>query len=306
MAANEFNTARRKVSTAIGLLKDELTLPLVCTRFADAEFSGKVGSTVDVDLPALAESSDYADAFDEHTTSITRSNLVERSIPVTLNKMPISAVPLTSENQTLDVDNFGARVLAPQAQTVGERIEGYVAATLAGANFAEDHEIGFNEEDPWGSIVEARRLLNVAKVPRGDRFLVVGSDVEAAMLADKDFVLPGSVGEAGALHEATIGRRAGFTIVGSNAIDPSEAYAMHRSAIILATVAPTGPGGGAATAAASYGGLALRWAEQWNPDTVVTESVVWAFAGCRTVADAGAEGDEVVRAVKLDLDLAGS
>ena len=54
----------------------------------------------------------------------------ERYVAVTLDKMPYSAVPITTEDQSLQVDDFAARVLLPQSRAVAERIEGYVATAL--------------------------------------------------------------------------------------------------------------------------------------------------------------------------------
>ena len=302
MAANIFkNTTKVVAKAAVGVLSREVILPLVVTRDFDTEFGAPSGATVNARIGALLTASDYSDAFDEHGTAITRSAIVERNIAITLDKLPYSAVPITTEDQTLSVDDFGARVLTPQVRAVGERLESYIAASLAAAPYATANDIELDPAAPWDSIVDARAALNAANAPRSDRFLVVGANCESAILKDDSLVRPvNTSGDDSALRDAEIGKLAGFTVVGSNAIDADTAYAVHKSAFILATRAPVGPMGSPDTAGASYAGLAATWAAQWNDNLLQNESVVWSFAGVAPVLD-GAGNAEMVRAVQLTL-----
>jgi hypothetical protein len=302
MTANSFQNATKTVAkAAVGVLSREVILPLVVTRDFDTEYSAPSGSVVNARIGALLTASDYANGFTEHGTAITRSAIVERNIAVVLDKLPYSAVPITTEDQTLNVDDFGARVLTPQVRAVGERMESYIAAALADAPYAATNVLELSPVDAWGSIVDARAALNAANVPRSDRFLVVGANCESAILKDDSLVRPvNTSGTDSALRDAEIGKLAGFTVVGSNAIDPDVAYAVHKSAFILATRAPVGPMGSPDTAGAAYAGLAATWAAQWNDSLLQNESVVWSFAGVSPVLD-GASDAETVRAVKLTL-----
>ena len=302
MAANVFkNTTKTVAKAAVGVLAHEVVLPTVVTRDFDTEFGAPSGATVNARIGALLAASDYSDAFDEHGTAITRSALVERNIAITLDKLPYSAVPITTEDQTLEIDDFGARVLTPQVRAVAERMEGYIAAALAAAPYATANDIELDPAAPWDSIVDARAALNEANVPRGDRYLVVGASCESAILKDDSLVRPvNTSGVDSALREAEIGKLAGFTVIGSNAVAADTAYAVHKSAFILATRAPVGPMGSPDTAGAAHGGLATTWAAQWNDNLLQNESVVWSFAGVAPVLD-GAGDAEMVRAVQLTL-----
>jgi hypothetical protein len=302
MAANSFkNTTKTVAKAAVGVLSREVILPTVVTRDFDTEFGAPSGTIVNARIGALLTASDYANGFTEHGTAITRSAIVERNIAVTLDKLPYSAVPITSEDQSLEIDDFGARVLTPQVRAVAERMESYLATAFAAAPFAATNVMALDPAAPWDSIIDARAALNAANVPRGDRFLVVGSGCESAILKDDTLVRPvNTSGTDSALREAEIGKLGGFTVIGSNALAADEAYAVHKSAFILATRAPVGPMGSPSTAGASYGGLAATWAAQWNDNLLQNESVVWSFAGVSPVLDG--DGDaEMVRAVKLTL-----
>lgn len=300
MAANTFANPTPYARAAIGALSREIVLPRTVTRDYDVDFSAPMGTTVNVRVGALLSANENADVNGEHTNAISRSAITERSIAVVLDKLPYSAVPITTENQTLQVEDFGARVLRPQAQAVAEKIEGYIAAAISGATYETGYEIDLSEADPWGSIVDAGRLLNEANVPRGDRFIVCGPEAEAAILKDPDFKAADQTGTSEAFREAIIGRRAGFTVIGSNAIETDEAYAYHKSAFILATRAPVGPMGSVNTSSAEYGGIAATWAAQWNEALLQNESVVWSLAGTKAVYDAN-NATEMVRAVKLTI-----
>lgn len=301
MAANTFRNATAYASRAIGVLAREIVLTRAVTRDFDVNFGGASGATVNARIGALLSASDFGDVNAEHDGgggTVTRSAVSERYVAVTLDKMPYSAVPITTEDQSLQVDDFAARVLLPQSRAVAERIEGYVATALGAATYETGYEIDLSTAEPWDSIVDARALLNEANCPRGDRFLVVGSEAESVILKDPDLKKVDSSGTEDAFREAIIGRLAGFTVLGSNALEADEAYALHKSAFILATRAPVGPIGGAVSASAEYGGVAATWAADWNGVQLQNESIVWSLAGTAPVYD-GSSGTKMIRAVKL-------
>lgn len=301
MTANTFKNASKYADAAIGVLAREIVLPKVVTRDYDVNYGGGSGTTVNVRIGALLSASDFGDVNGEHTGeggSVTRSAVTERNIAVALSAMPYSAVPITTEDQTLNIDDFGSRVLLPQVRAVAESVEAKVATALSGATYETGYEIDLSTESPWDSIVDARKLLNDANVPRADRFLVCGSEAESVILKDPDLKKVDSSGSSDAFREAIIGRLAGFTVIGSNAIAEDEAYALQKSAFILATRAPVGPMGGAVSASAEYGGVAATWAAEWNGIALQNESIVWTLCGTAPVYDANA-GQEMVRAVKM-------
>ena len=292
--------------TALMLLEREVVLPRLVWNYADAEFRGAKNDTVTLRLPARLDANTYTFRNDR-SSPITVDDVTETSVAVVLDKDYYSAVQVTDEQLTLDIVDFGEQVLSPQVKAVARGLEDLIATTLAGADYATANEISFQNSDNemWATLIQARKVLNDANVPREGRVLVVGSNIEAEMLNDDKFNRVDSAGPEAttALREATINRLAGFTIVGSNAIDENAAYAFHPTAFAFVNVAPVVPDGVTYGSRMADGGLAMRWIRDYDPLYLRDRSVVNAFAGCSSVEDGiGDDADKQVRAVALTFE----
>jgi len=295
--ANQFITPQVIARTSLGLLTRELVLPAVVWRDFDIEFTGRIGDSVTVRVPAVLEAREQDLDWDRSGGAITTDNVEEDSFTVALTKVPYSAVPVTDEDMTLRIEDFGRQVALPQVRGVAEKVEGYIASAMESADYEAD-DLEVDEDDPYVTMVDARKILNDNNVPRGDRFIVVGSGVEAAILkSDRFKPLDNAIG-TGAFAEAALGRIAGFTVVASNAIDEADAYAFHRSAFILATRAPIVPAGAKTGAGQAYQGIAATWTLDYDPDFLQDRSVIRTFAGAQSVEDGGS----VKRGVRLTLN----
>lgn len=294
MAANTFQNPTRFVQTAIATLDLQTVLADTVDRSAEALFGGGSGYTVNVRKQAKLTAVGYEDAFEEHTHALSASALTESVVPVTLTVMPSSLVNLTDEDLSLNIDAFEARVLVPQAKAVATLVEQTLGTAMDSATYATT--LNMDETDPWTTIIAARKALNAANVPAGDRFLAVGVDIEADILSDADLLRRvDASGSSATLREGTIGSLAGFSIIASNALPADTAVAYHRSAFILATRAPAVPEGATAGASYSMGGYALRWIRDYNPTYAQDRSFVSTFCGTAVVEDASS----LVRAVKI-------
>src|SRR5690606_15209259 len=140
---------------------------------------------------------------------ITMDELTETSVDVTLDTAAYSAVPITDEELTLDITDFGAQVAEPQIRAVAEAIENAVAAEMTGASYATTISVS-GSDDIYDKLVDARVALNKANVPMTERRLVVGSDFEGVLLKSDDLHQVDRSGSDSALRDATIGRIAGF------------------------------------------------------------------------------------------------
>jgi len=285
--------------SALKLLEREIVLPRLVWNYASAEFSGAYNDTVTMRLQAVLESREYT-WRNNRASEITVDDVTETGVPVTLDHDIYSAVAITDEQLTLDIVDFNDQVMMPQVKAVARGLEDLIADTMEAATYASGHVLYAQDSDNeiWGTLIEARRLLNVANVPRDSRVLVVGSDVEAEILTDDKFNRVDSAGDGAtsALRDAQIARLAGFTIVGSNAIDPETAYAFHPTAFAFANVAPQVPDGAVKGSRDTYAGLALRWIRDYEAMKLRDRSVISSFAGCTSVEDDGAAN---VRAVKI-------
>lgn len=306
--ANTFLKAEKIVAQGLGLLQRELILPRLVTRYGRADFVGTKNDTVNIRIPSLLAGREYE--WRTRNNPIEVDNLEEQTIAVTLNKHPYSAVSITDEELTLDITSWGEQVARPQIRAVAEKLEGYVAAAMEGGDYEADTLEFSDFDDLHEVLVEARRQLNVQNVPAAGRVVVLGSNIEAAALNAELFKRVDQSGTGDVLREATLGRVAGFTVIGNvNSIDPDQAYAFHPTAYALANVAPVVPDGVTAGATMAFEGLAMRWIRDYEAAYLRDRSVYSSFAGAVSVEDgremdtgSGDFGDltgKNVRAVKI-------
>ena len=301
---NTFLKASRIAPTALALLQREIVLPGLVWTDGLGDFRGAANDTVSIRVPARTTANRRALRGEGSARQIQMSSLTETKVDVTLDWDIYNAVPITDEELTLDIVDFGEQVLQPQMRAVAEDLENLVAETLQGATYPSGHDITFvdGSDDIYDVVVDARAALSKADVPVGQRFLVVGANVEAAILKTDLFRRVDQSGADSALREATIGRIAGFDVVTSNAIDPDEAYAFHRTAVVLATRAPVVPAGASDGQSVESEGFAMRWLRDYDFSQAQDRSLVDAFAGCSMVTDDGV----VKRAVKIVRTTSGS
>ncbi|HEX9767010.1 MAG TPA: hypothetical protein VGA36_09620 [Nitriliruptorales bacterium] len=303
--------------TAIGLLFRELVVAR--TIWTDAvdpgEFAGALNDTVNMRVPARRTARTRTL---RGGTPITNDESVEFAVPVKLGTDVYNGAPITDEELTLDISNFGLQILLPQIQSVAEGIEDIAASAITGATY--DEVLDIDDADPYLTLVDARKKLNDSNVPKASRSLLVGSAVEALLLKSDRFVKVDNAGAAAvdAFTEAQIGRIAGFNVFQANAIPEDEAYAYHRTAYVLAARAPRVPQGvssgetrtvdeaGAVQmgAAASFGGVGCRWIMDYDYTTTTDRSLVNSWVGTAVVEDADDPTDpdsttSLVRGVKL-------
>ena len=135
----------------------------------------------------------------------------------------------------------------------------------------------------------------------------MGADVETAFLSTPLLVRADTSGSTAALRDASIGRIAGFETFVSQYLDPDTAYAIHRSAFVLANMSPVVPDGAPYGASQAYNGYAVRWIRDYDPMYLRDRSVLSCLVGCSSVNDGeqltgplrGEHDDENVRIVKI-------
>ncbi|HQZ36325.1 MAG TPA: P22 phage major capsid protein family protein [Ilumatobacteraceae bacterium] len=283
---------------ALKLLQREVVLPRLVWNFADAEFRGAYGDTVTLRLPAVLAAREYG-FRNNRSSEIVIDDLTETSVPVVLDTDLYSAVALTDEQLTLDIVDFSEQVLNPQVSAIARGLEDLIVETMQSATYGTSLNIADSADGMWGTLLDARKALNDANVPREGRVVVVGSEIEREILSDDKFNRVDSVGDGAvsAVREATINRLAGFTIVGSNAIDAETAIAFHPTAFAFVNVAPVVPDGANFGSRMAESGLAMRWLRDYDAPHLQDRSVVSSFAGCSSVED---DGTTNVRAVRIN------
>ncbi|MEU7177033.1 MULTISPECIES: P22 phage major capsid protein family protein [Streptomyces] len=290
MADNVFAKAEKLAAVTLGLLEHQAVLASLVTPDSGADFTGAANDTVNIKRPSRLNGSEEA-LTRSSSREIESENLSEWTIPVKLSSHIYSAVDLSDAELTLDIADFGEQVLVPQTQTIVRRVERKVAAALAAAPSVGVVEVdkATGDEMSVGSVrrmvTKARNRLNQQDVPVSGRVLVVGADVESALLNDPLLVRVDTSGTDSVLRESTIGRLAGFTIVTSNYIDPGTAVAFHPSAYILVNRAPVVPTS-AQGASKTYEGLSVRVMRDYNSRTASDRSFLSTYTGIGEVLDA--------------------
>lgn len=323
---NQFLKPTVIARTAVDLLFRELVIARTVwtDAIAPAEFEGAFGDTVDMRVPAQRSASTRVLRAG---TPIVAEQSNEFSVPVKLDTDVYNAATITDEELTLDITSFGGQILMPQVRAVAEGVEDEIATQITGATYQAALTLDYNLAtfktdgviDWYKLAVRARKLLNDRNVAKANRWLLVGSDIEEQILLNDRFNKFDNVGASAedALREASIGRIAGFTVVPSNGIPADEAYGYHRTAFVLAARAPRVPQGvsfgssrglGSADqmgAAASFGGVSVRWIMDYDYTQTTDRSLVNTWTGTAAVVDPitpsnPASLSQLNRAVKFD------
>lgn len=304
--AHDFLKPEVIVNTGLGMLVNELLLARLVTRKAGSDFVGAKNDTIDMKIAAILDAREYG-WRNNRSSPIVTDDLVETSIPVTLDKDPYSAIAVTDEQLTLDIVDFASQVLSPQITAVATKLDGYVGTLMeSGVDYSTTLDVAGDSDDLLDDLViPARQALNLANVPAANRVLVLGANVEAWALKHDLLKRNDESGTDSVLREAIIGRLYGFTVIGNvNAIDADAAYAFHPSAYVFANMAPAVPQGATAGAAASHEGFSLRWIKDYDAMYLRDRSVVSSFAGTASVEDERDSSHDLTgkncRAVKID------
>ena len=289
--ANTFTKAEKITRMGLGLLQREIILPQVVWTDATvaSDWVGNAGDTVTIRVPSrttarsrpLRGARTYAS---EGTGIIEMDELVETSIDVTLDEALYSAVPTTDEEETLDIVSYGDQILTPMVRAVAEAAENKIAKMMQDATYATT--ITVTAADTFPDMVDARAALNNAHVPVNDRWVVIGSGLEAAFLKDDHFNHADQSGDSSAFRDANVGRIAGFNnIIVSQALEPDEGYAFHRTAYSAVMVAPKVPSGAKFGSRQSLAGIGMRWIKDYDFRNAQDRSMLDVYMGCTPVVD---------------------
>jgi hypothetical protein len=294
--ANSFQKATRIVNTALGILEREIVLPGLVWKNAGGDFQGAAGDTISLRVPARTQARTRVlrgvrTAASEGNGIITMDELAETKVDVTLDTAVYSAVPITDEELTLDIEDFGLQIAQPQVRAVAEGVENAIAAEMVGATYAT--ALTVSGTDPYDTMVDARVALNKANVPMSDRYLVIGADLEGTFLKSDELHQVDKAGSDSALRDAVIGRIAGFTAVISNAIPSNLGFAFHRTAYVLGMRAPAIPAGVSFGASRAEYGLAMRWLRDYDFRNVQDRSLFDTYIGTNIVADGANEAQTI-------------
>lgn len=279
-----FIKAERVVATALGLLVREQTLPQLVWRDAVGDYAGARGDAVTIRLPAYAPA--RSRLLRSGDTRI-KDELHESKIVLELTTDVYKDVPITDEQLTLDIADFGAQVLNPVLIGIAERNELEIANVINNAPYYRTITHDLSADDVQKTVVAAKQALDASYVPGQGRVLLVGSTLEAALLTSDKLVHADKSGSTETLRDGLVGRIAGFTVVTSPMIKDDEAVAFHKTAFAMANRAPVVPAGVPWGETRSFQGYAIRVVRSFDPDRVEDRFIADSWVGANHVLDDG-------------------
>lgn len=238
-----------------------------------SDFQGAVGDTITIRKPAIFTVDEY-----NRTDGIQVQDATESSVPVVLDTILDVSFAVTAEQLTLEIFDFNEQLIAPAVEAIRQGID---AKILTLRDDVTQEVGGTGDPNPYSDpkvLIDARRVLNQAKVPMTDRHAVVGPELEADWLSDALFHQADQRGDTEGLREASIGRKFGFDIYQTQniegpgaTIDVGESttevgVAFHRSAFALVTRTLALPRGNSNSAVFGDNGLGIRVVQDYDID----------------------------------------
>jgi hypothetical protein len=298
--ANDFYTPGEAAVVAAKLVREDSFLSALVSNNYENDLlgGGKGGAPVSVKIPTtlIARSR----AIDDITTSIVLDEIVEQRETINLARVhDYSAVALSEADLTLNLENFSAQVLAPQADAIVDGLEHKVATALLGVP-EFDLGVAFDPANPVPYFTRIRKHLRDNGVASEGLQVIAGTEVYAALLDAEAITDVSQSGSTAALREAGVGRIRGFQIVESTRVPENEILAFHRDAVTLVTRAPVVPQGAAFGAAVRAGGFSLRYLRDYDAMHTVDRSIVSTFSGVGILPTFKIDRDYATREVSVE------
>lgn len=286
MPQNQNHYLKRKkwIAAIVGALSRDTTLPMAFTRYDGRGFIGAQDDTVTWKLPGMTKAREYE--WRTRTNPIVLDMITRTSVSIKLDTHVVSAVPITDEENTLDLTSYAEEVLLPQKEAVVEFLEGRTKAALANIPFAGNPIDAAEADDPYKWALAVNAKLNKQGTPRTNRRLLVGSNA-FGWLAQSDQLRQYDPGQARtAFRQATLGTIANLEIVdGSLALGENDIYAVHPSAMVIANLAPVVAQGAVWGVRANHNGWSMRLQRSFDANWERDRSVLSSFAGWSSVND---------------------
>lgn len=263
--ANTFLTPDVIADAAIATLYENAVMAGLVNRDYDEEFVQNVGDTITIRKPATFVANDFVRA-----TGIVIQDATEQSTTLTLDKFKDVSFSATSEQLSLEIDDFAEQLLNPAMEAIWQQIDVDILS-LRGDVTAEVGQAGTNgtyANDVARVVIDAGRVLNEAKVPMSQRRVVTGPQTMAGWLGDTLISTADESGSTLGLREASIGRLFGMdtymdqhidvpaVVSGSSTTEVGVAF--HRDAFTVAFRPLVLPRGAQNAVVRNYKGFGLR------------------------------------------------
>ncbi|WP_327139323.1 MULTISPECIES: P22 phage major capsid protein family protein [unclassified Nocardia] len=247
---------------------------LVYTDISSEWTAQKPGNTIMIRKPAVFT----PQRFIPNTNGIVVQSAVEGSVAVTLDNHWDISFGITSQELTTTVVDFNNQFLAPAMMGLAEQIDQSILSLRSNIT----QTVGTNSGYLWsapGALIDAGRVLKLAKVPAAGRSVVVGPTTEANWLNSNLLTTVLNSGNTDALREASLGNRLyGFAPYQTQNVGqaPSDtqaglpsteiSVAFHETAFAFASAPLELPAGAIAASVESYDGISMRVVFAYDQD----------------------------------------
>lgn len=266
---------------ALGYLKANTVLARLVARDWDNEVA-RYGQVIDIPFTGALSVNDKA-----ANTVVTLQAPADTKVTATLNKHKEVSFLIEDIAKFFARPDVQSQYVEDAMAVVAEQIDADIAALYSGLSQSIDATVGLGETN----FREARRLLNSAKAPLGNRSAVLHEDAEYEFLGieravNRDYAE--SLGQAAAV--AFVGRFMGFDVFLDQKIVATGGQAknlfFHRNALALVTrpLATAPEGMGVVQRVMNEDGVGLRVTMSYNPDHLgvqITIDVLYGVAELR-------------------------
>lgn len=268
---------------ALGYLKANTVLAQLVARDWDNEVA-KFGQTVDVTIRGSLSANDKSAGG-----TVTLQQPSDSKKSVTLNKHKEVSFLIEDVAKILARPDALNGYMEDAMKVLAEQIDSDIAALYSGFSQSIDATGGLGVAD----FRNARRLLNAAKAPLGDRVAVLHEDAEYELWGIEQFInsdYKGMQSDAERLVNAFSGRFSGFDVFLDQKITTTGGECknlfLHRNAAVLATrPLPAAPAGmGVVQTVMDEDGIGLRVSMSYSADYLgvqVTVDVLYGVAELR-------------------------
>lgn len=180
----------------------------------------------------------FTAANKSENTALSSQEIVFSSDEISLNLHKAIYAKLERRAGAQANVNVAAEILVEQAKELALQIDKDLIVQLKlASSSAPDHILDYDTAGgpiAQTDILEARKLLNIQKVPMQDRFMVISPVQEKAMLSIADFVRADAYGSAGGLINGELGRIYGFTVLMHTELADVDSLFYHKSHVGMA------------------------------------------------------------------------
>jgi len=269
---------------ALGYLRANTVMAQLVARDWDNEVA-TFGQSVKIPFTGALTANDKA-----ADTAVTLQTPSDSAVTVTLNKHKEVSFLIEDIGKALSRPDYLEAYMRDGMAVLAEQIDADLTALYSGFSQTIDASLGLTEDH----FRLARRYLNSAKAPLGQRYAVLHEDAEYELLGIEKFVNQDyqglNVSTPAGLLNAYTGRFVGFQVFMDQKIATATTHKnmfFHKNAMVLVTrpLPPAPENTGVIQATMAEDGIGLRTTISYNPDHLGVQVTIDCLYGVAELRD---------------------